>query len=91
MSRATEQLMDVLHAMAAETIIEQINKYRAGEVIDPKSGMPETVPPALIAQAIKFLKDNGVDSPARAKKVLDTLKDSMPDFDEDFPQMGALN
>lgn len=88
MSRATNDLMDSLHAMAAETIIEQIMKYRRGEILDPKSGEVLPVPPALIAQALKFLKDNGVDSPARAQKMLDALKDKLPDFEFEY---GAAN
>jgi len=84
MSRASNDAMDSLHALAAETINEQIGKYRRGEIVDSKTGDVLPVPPALIAQALKFLKDNGVDSPARAVKMLDTLKDQLPDFEFGF-------
>ena len=39
-------------------------------------------PPALLAQAIKFLKDNGIDKPAMPMKREDTLAQKMPDMDE---------
>lgn len=71
MSRATDDLFDELHAMTAETLKAQLDKYRDGR---------EPVPPALLAQAIKFMKDNGIDSPARAKDVADKLAPHMPDF-----------
>jgi hypothetical protein len=50
---------------------EEIKSYR-----DQK--LP--VPPALLAQAIKMLKENGIDSPARSREVKDTLAAHMPDF-----------
>ena len=79
--RATESALDALHALLSETLQSELQAYR-------KNGVP--VPPPLLAQCIKFLKDNGIDSPARAKKVLDTLKDEMPDFDDDpSPHIGA--
>jgi hypothetical protein len=88
MSRASNESMDSLHELAAMTIIEQINEYRAKRVLDPKTGEVLPCPPALLAQAIKFLKDNGIDAPARAVKLLDTLKDKLPDFEFEF---GAPN
>lgn len=72
--RATESALDALHGLLSETLQGEIQGYRE---------RGEAVPPALLAQCIKFLKDNGIDSPARAKKVLDTLADAMPDFDDD--------
>lgn len=73
MSRASEDLFDELHLLTVETLKDQIKKYK-------DEGEP--VPPALLAQAIKMLKENGIDSPARSKKLHDTLAAEMPDFDE---------
>ena len=73
MSRATEAKFDSLHLLMAETLSAEIQAYRDRE---------EPVPPALLAQLGKFLKDNGVDSPARAEKLVDTLAASIPNFDE---------
>lgn len=75
--RASEQLLDQLHYLTIDTICAEIRRYRDGN---------EPIPPALLAQAIKVLKDNGIDSPARAKKVLDTLAEQMPDFDDELPE-----
>ena len=76
MTRANDELFDLLHLMTVETLMAEIKNYRA-------SGDP--VPPALLAQAIKLLKDNGIDSPARAQKVADTLAKHMPNFDDIDP------
>lgn len=80
MSRATDDVFDELHAMTAEVLKVQLEKYKTAG---------EPVPPALLAQAIKFMKDNGIDSPARAKEVNDSLAPHMPDFGpEDMVDQG---
>lgn len=73
MTRASDDVVDALHGIVADSLIQQIKAAQA-------SG--EAIPPALLAQAIKFLKDNGVDAPARQGSKVDTLKEAMPDFDE---------
>lgn len=82
MSRATDAIADQLHYLVFETIIHEINAYR--HRVDPETGKPapEPVPPALIAQALKALKDNGIDSPERAKRLEDALRGTLPSFDE---------
>jgi hypothetical protein len=72
MSRATNELFDTLHGLLTEAMIEDLKRYRQNK---------EGIPPAFLAQCIKLLKDNGIDSPARAVKMLDTLKGSLPDFE----------
>lgn len=79
-TRATDAVFDELHLLTAETIMAEIKRCR-----DAK----EPVPPALLAQASKFLKDNGIDSPARAAKVRDVLAGDMPDFDAADMHSGA--
>lgn len=89
MSRADEAQVDELHGLIAETLIEQITAYKCGDMLGTdKDGntFALPMPPALLAQAIKFLKDNGIDSPQRAQKVRDALAGRMPEFDpEDHP------
>jgi hypothetical protein len=82
MSRASEDLFDQLHLLTVETLMAEIAAYK--NHIDPETGKkaPLPVPPALLAQAIKLLKDNGVDSPGRAEKVIDRLAADLPNFDE---------
>lgn len=76
MSRASEDAADALHALTFEVITAEINAYRAAG---------ERVPPALIAQAAKILKDNGIESPVRAAKAVDALAPHLPDFGADTP------
>lgn len=80
MSRATEDRLDTLHELVTSTLIEQITQYKLGKVVgDDGAVLP--MPPALLAQAIKMLKDNGIDSPVRAKGIRDALAGRMPEFD----------
>lgn len=88
--RTTDDAFDSLHALVADALIEQINAWKERRLVDyklVKDGDEATtyvtvLPPALIAQAIKFLKDNGIDSPAQSGSKVDTLKNDMPDFDD---------
>lgn len=91
MSRATEELFDALHGLAAQELINEIRAYQAGERYHPtkydKDGEPLprepiALPAAIVAQAIKFLKDNGVDRPGRESGALDALADSLPTDEE---------
>lgn len=71
MSRASEDLFDQLHKLTVETLQSEIKKYTDAN---------EAVPPALLAQAIKLLKDNGIDSPERVKNLHDELPVGLPEF-----------
>lgn len=71
MARASEEAADALHALTFQIVQEEIEGYR-------ERGEP--VPPALLAQAIKLLKDNDISSPVRAQKTKDTLAPHLPDF-----------
>lgn len=83
MSRASNDLADEMHRLVAEALVEQIKAWKDGRLVEQDGDAYVRVfPPALLAQAIKFLKDNGIDSPARKGNPVDTLKDAMPDFDE---------
>ena len=72
MSRASEDLLDELHGMQAETLLAEVRRIK-------QTGEP--IPPALFAQINKFLKDNGVDRAAPTMDKIDTLADEVPDFD----------
>ena len=80
MSRATEDAFDSLHCLTIEALINQINAYKTGQMKSGDTVLP--IPPALLAQAIKMLKDNGIDSPARAKKLDEALPAGLPSFDD---------
>ena len=88
--RTSDDNFDALHGLVADALIEQINAWKDRRLVDwmlVKDGEKTTTyvqvfPPALLAQAIKFLKDNGIDQPAKAGNKVDTLKETMPDFDD---------
>jgi len=88
-TKASEDTLDSLHNLVADSLIEEIRSYRCHVGEDGKLA-PITLPPALLAQAIKFLKDNGIDSPVRAKKLADTLAGKMPDFDPEDADVVAM-
>lgn len=79
--RATSDQLDELHALQAATLQSEVKRYT--EHLNPETGKldPQPVPPALLAQITKFLKDNGIDSPARAQKLEDALGRRMPDLE----------
>lgn len=79
MSRATDTIFDQLHGLLADTLIDQIKVYTEAKDEAGKPA-PQAIPPALLGQVIKFLKDNGIDSPARGKKVDEALPAGLPSF-----------
>ena len=72
MARASEEALSALHNLVADSLSAQIKAAT-------ESGEP--IPPALLAQAIKFLKDNGIDSPALKGSKVDTLKDELDEYE----------
>lgn len=71
MTRATTDQADALHGIVGAALLEDLARYRAAG---------EGIPPALLAQVIKFLRDNGVDRPAQASRLRDELSELLPDF-----------
>lgn len=69
MSRAKSSALDKLHELVAAVLTEQLQ----GE---------EGPSPQMISQAIKFLKDNGIDAPATSKRFAD-LSLALDDLDLD--------
>jgi hypothetical protein len=79
--RASSDLMDELHALQAATLMSEVKKYTEHRDVDGNLD-PLPVPPALLSQINKFLKDNGIDSPGRAKKLDDAVGRGLPDLDD---------
>jgi hypothetical protein len=71
MSRATDELLDQLHAAQAEGLLSELRKAR-------ENG--EGISPALFNSITKFLKDNGIDRPKAPKSDLSLLEEELPDF-----------
>lgn len=83
-TRTTNEKFDELHALVAESLIEQLKAWKEGRLVQQEGEeYIKVFPPALLAQCIKFLKDNGIDQPAQKGNRVDTLRDSMPDFEGD--------
>lgn len=68
MSRATTETVDELHGLVAEVLTASLQS--------------DEVSPQMLAQAIKFLKENGIDAPATSKRMQD-LTSALDDLDED--------
>lgn len=86
MSRAKEGALDALHAAVATVLTEAVQVHER-PILD-KEGQPtgetERVAPSpqMIAQAIKFLKDNGIDAPAKSER-MSNLAAALADLDVD--------
>lgn len=81
MSRASEEALDLLHGATAEAFAEEIRKYREGVYRD-NDGNPLPIPASLLANAGKFLKDNGVDRPGKKDDPIDRLASELPTLDD---------
>lgn len=79
MTRATDDVLDQLHAITFEATLELIRRYKNGEVLDSE-GNKIPLPASVIAAAGKLLKDNGVDRAVRPGDPEDLLADELPDL-----------
>ena len=80
--RATEADLDGLHLLVAEQFTSEIRAYKDGNMKD-SDGNRIAIPASLLAQAAKFLKDNGVDRAIRAGDPLDILMDELPSAEDE--------
>ena len=72
--KATEQRLGDLHALTAERLITQLKQMKNGE-IEPD--------PRLIANAIKFLKDNNIECTTEDMRGILGLEGlTLPKFEE---------
>lgn len=82
MSKAASTLaLELLHAKVAEVITKGLEGS-----VDPVTGVVEPPSPQLIAQAIKYLKDNGIEAAKGSNnKALNDLADKVSKLDPDDP------
>lgn len=66
--RATEKLLAELHNQTAKHLIDRL---RTGQAT-----------PAEVANAIRFLKDNGIEAMPEESDKLQSIMSSLPDFDD---------
>lgn len=91
MSRASEDLLDLIHNLTATSLADEL-KRAAFAAAQPKTIMVEGAPqpnpayaalnPQLIDKARAFLKDNGVDTAEKSPRV-DNLANQLHDLDLD--------
>lgn len=68
MSRASSDLMDMIHGLVASGLKDELERaFALASDEDPEKRQP--VNPQLIDKAMKFLKDNGIDAPKASPKV----------------------
>lgn len=97
MARANDELLDAIHGLVAGSLRDELERaaWAASQPQfidepDPDTGElrrvknPEYAPlnPQLIDKARAFLKDNGVDAPAKSERV-DRLADELASLDLD--------
>ena len=82
MSRATEDLLDLIHSLTATSLADELKRAAARAALPPTDENYAALNPQLIDKARAFLKDNGVDAPAKSKPV-DTLAHQLRDLDLD--------
>lgn len=78
MARASSDALDNLHATLADVITSELKEATKADP-DGKRG---SAPASLLNAAIKFLKDNGVDTPAKSERI-STLADELAAIDLD--------
>lgn len=66
MSRASSDLMDMLHGLVADGLKQELERAMCARDED---GNPVPLNPQLLDKAMKFLKDNGIDAPKSSPKV----------------------
>lgn len=87
-TRATLDEFDELHRLTCRMLLRMLKaadeeRLTSGELNDEGKPFVIMPPPSLLAQALKFLKDNGIDKPHFGGQKKDALKGEMPTFEED--------
>lgn len=84
MSRATEDLLDTLHGLLAESLLSELKQAKADASKVGEDRKP--INPQLLDKVMKFLQLNGVDAPAKSPR-LSNLIGELRDLDLD--QVGS--
>lgn len=75
-SRATEALLAALHGATAKHLLERLLSGEAS--------------PSEVANAIRFLKDNGIEAVADENENLQKIVDALPDFNDSDSDLSTL-
>ena len=100
MARASSEALDRLHATVARVLTEELvrakhaaeqpmtmTEFRDGNPFEVSNPEYRPLNPQLIDKVLKFLKDNGIDSPAKSAAI-NGLAQALDDLDLD--QIGAM-
>lgn len=79
--RATEELLDQLHGLLAEAMLEQLKTYTTND---------EEIPSAFLGQVIKFLKENGIDTPGGDSSRVDAILDELNEAEIDMSNVTKM-
>lgn len=83
MSKATESKLSVLHGAVAEVLLAQVTREEEETTFDvagnmvPTGDMVFSASPAVLATAIKFLKDNSITCDIEVDKNMNGLKEAL--------------
>ncbi|MGH6746386.1 hypothetical protein [Novosphingobium sp.] len=80
--RASNDLLDMLHALVAGSLTDELARAAERAALPRDDANYAPLNPQLIDKALKFLKDNGVDAPAKASRV-DSLAVTLGELDLD--------
>jgi hypothetical protein len=81
-SRASNELLDLIHLLTATSLKDELARAAKRAALPRTDENYAPINPQLIDKALKFLKDNGVDAPAKSQRV-DTLASQLNDLDLD--------
>jgi hypothetical protein len=81
-SRASEELFDLIHSLVAGSLADELKRAAARAALPTDDANYAPLNPQLIDKARAFLKDNGIDTPAKSQRV-DTLAHQLADLDLD--------
>jgi hypothetical protein len=83
MSKATEQALSDLHGAVAKVLTKQVLREEVVTELDEEGNVVETdemqytASPALLAAAMKFLKDNDITADKKIDKNMGSLADAL--------------
>lgn len=80
MSRASADLMDLLHGLVADGLKQELERAMSAR---DEEGNAVPINPQLLDKVMKFLKDNGIDAPKSSPKV-DSLATALADLNLDL-------
>lgn len=88
MSRATETMLEALHGLLAGALTDELERAMSAK---DEGGKAVPINPQLLDKVMKFLKDNGIDSPGRANKQVNSLIEKLGNLDLDDEAMSLRN